>query len=461
MESHGGRSLETPHGVAPTEQRTVTPLLSAVPLDVRESGEPIFHRVDGSQVPPTAPRRPNCPVRVYSRPQMALVTAPPPQTCVLQPITSSGPIRTTNLVRSSSRTSGGSGPGSGAGVRRNACDFPAVTSSNGRLENNLIPATPVLAGRSHSLSTSRLQNTNQFSNSLTNSATRGRTVPGSVNSSVEAVSLTLPRPETERTANEYVETPLRSGLSLIEPKLEPVHRTIRSAVPPSTGISLGPGVTDDGTRRDSNFAMVTLPVTGLERNCKHGERSSQRHAGLGVGGGLGGGGAVVEEKVVTTQPSATFKKDRFQTELQCSRQNDDIICSECKRCRCESCRTPRPLPSKWLCGTCHCSADTIVDYTTCLCCAKAFFYHCSNDEAVSYESDPCSCSRDMFYARWGCLGLMSLILPCLFCYWPCRGLVQICESCHQYYSSHGCRCQKLYQEPSPLTFEKRLLDSPE
>ena len=165
--------------------------------------------------------------------------------------------------------------------------------------------------------------------------------------------------------------------------------------------------------------------------------------------------------MITTQPSATFKKERFQSESQCSRQNDDIICSECKRCRCESCRTPRPLPSKWLCGTCHCSADTIVDYSTCLCCAKAFFYHCSNDETASYENDPCSCSQDLCYARWGCLGLLSIFLPCLFCYWPCRGLVQICESCHQYYSSHGCRCQKLYQEPSPLTFEKRLLDSPE
>lgn len=434
MESHGGRSLETPHGVAPTEQRTVTPLLSAMPLDVRESGEPIFQRVDGNQVPPTAPRRPNCPVRVHSRPQMALVTAPPPQTCVLQPITSSGPIRTTNLVRNSSRTISGN-------IRRNVCDFPTMSSSNGRLENTMIPSTPVLNGRSHSLSTSRLQNTNQFSNSLTNSATRSRTGTGSVNSSVEAVSLTLPRPETERTANEYVETPLRSGLSLIEPKLEPSpHRTIRSAV-------LNSGVVgDEGIQRDSNFAMVTLPVTGLERNSKHGERSSQRHG---------------EEKVVTSQPSATFKKERFQSESQCSRQNDDIICSECKRCRCESCRTPRPLPSKWLCGTCHCSADTIVDYATCLCCAKAFFYHCSNDETVSNENDPCSCGQDMFYARWGCLGVMSLFLPCLFCYWPCRGLVQICESCHQYYSSHGCRCQKHYQEPSPLTFEKRLLDSPE
>ncbi|KAL0268759.1 UNVERIFIED_CONTAM: hypothetical protein PYX00_010578 [Menopon gallinae] len=427
MESHGGRSLETPRGVASDEQRPITPLL---PLDVRESGEGLFRRVSGSDVPPAASRRSNCPVRVHSRPQMAIVTAPPPQTCVLQPITSSGPIRT-NLVRSSSRSAGGT-------HRRNAS--PGSADGSGRLENSMVPSTPVLNGRTHSLSASRLQNTNQFSNSLTNSATRSRTGTGSVGSSVEVVSLTLPRPETERTANEYVETPLRSGLSLIEPKLETSNRIFRTPVS-NSGIIVG-----DNVQRDSNFAMVTLPVTGLERQTKHGERSSQYRHG---------------EKVVTSQPSATFKKERYHSESQCSRQNDDIICSECKRCRCESCRTPRPLPSKWLCGTCHCSAESVVDYATCLCCAKAFFYHCSNDEAVSNENDPCSCSSDMFYARWGCLGIMSCFLPCLLCYWPFRGLVQICESCHQYYSSQGCRCQKLYQQPAPLTFEKRLLDSPE
>lgn len=446
MESHGGRSLETPRGVPPIEQRTASTLSSTMPLDVREAGDPMFRRVGGSQVPPTAPRRPNYPVRVHSRPQRAIVTPPPPQMCVLQPITSSGPMRT-SLVQSSSRTTSGN-------LHRNISDFAPVTitenrnnfstisSSSGRLENAIIPSTPVMNGRTHSLSTSRLQNTNQFSNSLTNSATRSRTGTGSVNSSVEPVSLTLPRPETERTANEYVETPLRSGLSLIEPKLEPSpHRTVRTAV--SSGITGG-----DSIQRDSNFAMVTLPaVAGLER--KHGERSSGRHK--------------EKAKVVTSQPSATFKKERVHADSQCSRQTDDfIICSECKRCRCESCRTPRPLPSKWLCGTtCHCSADVIVDYATCLCCAKAFFYHCSNDETASYADDPCSCSPDKLYARWGCLGVMSLFLPCLFCYWPCRGLVQICESCHQYYSSQGCRCQKLYQQPAPLTFEKRLLDSPE
>lgn len=443
MESHGGRSLETPRGVAvaPAEQRATPGFNNQLPLDVRECGgeDGIFYRIGscgrgGGQVPPTAPRRPDVPVRVHTRPQMAIVTQPPPQTCVLQPITSSGPIRTTNLVRSSSRTTSSS-----SGLRRNISDFAPVTipdrnnfstisSSSGRLEN-AIPSTPVLNGRT------------QYSNSLTNSASSRRT--GSVNSSVvETVSLTLPRPETERTSNEYVETPLRTGLSLIEPKLEPSpHRTIRTP----SGITGGETIQRDS----SNFAMVTLPVTNFDRNNKHGERSSQRHHHG-------------EKKVITTQPSATFKKERIPSESQCSRQNDDfIICSECKKCRCESCRTPRPLPSTWLCGTCHCSAETVVDYTTCLCCAKAFFYHCCNDETVTYADDPCSCSPDGWYTRFGCLSIMSIFLPCLFLYWPCRGLVNLCESCHQYASSQGCRCQKLHQQPAPLNFEKRLLDSPE
>lgn len=175
---------------------------------------------------------------------------------------------------------------------------------------------------------------------------------------------------------------------------------------------------------------------------------------------------------------------------------DSIICPECSRCRCESCRTPRPLPSRWLCeDKCLCSADSCVDYLSCFCCVKGLFYHCGSnsddddddeeeddiddDDVVhtrherahkqshcrrrrrrvtprrngaggSCADDPCSCAPSHHrLARWGCLASLSLVLPCLLCYWPLRGAVQLVELCYQRCTRHGCRCdQKSAHHPT-------------
>ncbi|KDR14625.1 Protein sprouty [Zootermopsis nevadensis] len=108
-----------------------------------------------------------------------------------------------------------------------------------------------------------------------------------------------------------------------------------------------------------------------------------------------------------------------------------IVCPECERCRCNSCRNPRPLPSRWLCNNaCFCSAETSLDYASCLCCVKGFFYHCSKDYELDHDDgsascadDPCSCGPRRCLARWGCLAAVSLVLPCLWCYWPLKGRI--------------------------------------
>uniref|UniRef100_A0A182WCS5 Protein sprouty n=1 Tax=Anopheles minimus TaxID=112268 RepID=A0A182WCS5_9DIPT len=134
-----------------------------------------------------------------------------------------------------------------------------------------------------------------------------------------------------------------------------------------------------------------------------------------------------------------------------------ITCPRCRRCRCEECQKPRPLPSHWLCDkSCLCSAETIIDYASCLCCVKALYYHCSKEheferevigpdgtietETVSCADDPCSCVPHKRTTRWGCLGALSVALPCLWCYWPMRGCVAICARCYAKHSRHGCRC---------------------
>ncbi|XP_037933236.1 protein sprouty [Teleopsis dalmanni] len=136
-----------------------------------------------------------------------------------------------------------------------------------------------------------------------------------------------------------------------------------------------------------------------------------------------------------------------------------ITCPRCERCRCEQCQSPRPLPQTWVCNkTCLCSAESIIDYASCLCCAKALFYHCARDNDMDCDDgsgtpcvdNPCSCGPYKRTQRWGWLGALSLVLPCLWCYWPMRGCVTLCEKCYGRYAGRGCRCQQIGSTSSML-----------
>lgn len=156
-----------------------------------------------------------------------------------------------------------------------------------------------------------------------------------------------------------------------------------------------------------------------------------------------------------------------------------ITCPQCKRCRCEECQRPRQLPSRWVCDdTCLCSAETIIDYASCLCCVKALFYHCSKDhemdcdgDSISCADDPCSCLPHKRAQRWAWLSALSIALPCLWCYWPMRGCSAMCAKLYARHSRHGCRCPqngvnnsgtsagRTSIRSSDITPEKRLLDT--
>ncbi|XP_066257132.1 protein sprouty homolog 2-like [Euwallacea similis] len=142
----------------------------------------------------------------------------------------------------------------------------------------------------------------------------------------------------------------------------------------------------------------------------------------------------------------------------CDTSRPNIICTTCGRCKCATCRTPKPLPEYWCCnGSCLLSADSIVDYTSCLCCVKGLFYHCSEADDVdsSCADDPCGCGPDRRAGRWGCLAALVCALPCLVLYWPLRGAKRAVELCYERHSRTGCRCRLPKQPPRPPA--KRLL----
>ncbi|PRD19695.1 UNVERIFIED_CONTAM: sty [Trichonephila clavipes] len=221
------------------------------------------------------------------------------------------------------------------------------------------------------------------------------------------ITLAQPRPGTARRQNEYIETPLRPELP-------------------------APKVTAKTRLKDENELCRGRPKTR-------------------------------QPPAITAQP--TVKKDNAVVSdgpADVPDHNDSIICRQCRRCKCEACRNPRHLPSKWICNNkCLCSASNIVDYCSCMCCVRGLFYHWAKDYEmdtdVSCADQPCSCSPHKRLLRWGCLGLLALPLPCLCCYWPLRGCLKACEGCYSKCTGHGCRCAPPHRtEQAP---EKKLLDS--
>ncbi|KAL1505436.1 hypothetical protein ABEB36_005006 [Hypothenemus hampei] len=209
---------------------------------------------------------------------------------------------------------------------------------------------------------------------------------------VSSVSLTTPRPETERQDNEYVETPLRGPLTPLSPQRPP------PPAPPQV-----------------------LPIN--------------------------------------KQP-VSFSKAAPASSCGGSTSRPSVMCTSCGRCKCATCRAPKPLPEYWLCnGSCLVSADSIVDYGSCLCCVKGLFYHCSeaDDEDSRCADDPCGCDPDRRAARWGCLAALVCALPCLVLYWPLRGAKRAVELCYERHSRSGCRCRPPPKQSPNRPPTKRLL----
>lgn len=305
------------------------------------------------------------------------------------------------------------------------------------------------------------------------------------------VTLAAPRPETERLANEYVDTPFRAPQTALR------HSIIHGTHQNQTHSIIGSQQIANISQINPSFNTTTVSTiepptikspptaTIIPFTSSSATRISSNRTN-------------VLPTVITKQPLPCTK------DVPTNQLNDDIdihptnsgeplnliTCPQCKRCRCEQCQRPRQLPSRWICDdTCLCSAETIIDYTSCLCCVKALFYHCSKDheiecegDSISCADDPCSCLPHKRTQRWAWLSALSLALPCLCFYWPMKGCVAVCAKCYARHSRHGCRCpaQNLKQSAginnsnanssgtnsgrtfirtNDLTPEKRLLDS--
>ncbi|KAF7206860.1 protein sprouty homolog 3 [Nothobranchius furzeri] len=150
--------------------------------------------------------------------------------------------------------------------------------------------------------------------------------------------------------------------------------------------------------------------------------------------------------VVHSQPKGELKLDssfgKVLTDDESELGRHQFICERCGRCKCRECCSPRQLPSCWTCGQrCLCSAESAVEYGTCLCCVKGLFYHCSaQDDEDDCADRPCSCGPAHACARWTTMALLALCLPCLCCYLPARLCLALCQCANDRMNRPGCRC---------------------
>ncbi|XP_071034497.1 sprouty-related, EVH1 domain-containing protein 2 isoform X4 [Parasteatoda tepidariorum] len=85
-------------------------------------------------------------------------------------------------------------------------------------------------------------------------------------------------------------------------------------------------------------------------------------------------------------------------------------------------------------GSCEYAPDPVlacISGASCISCAQCMLYHCMSDSEGDFNQHPCSCDTSDGHCpkRWTALTLLSIFVPCLWCYLPFRA----CHKC-------GVRC---------------------
>ncbi|XP_072933838.1 sprouty-related, EVH1 domain-containing protein 2 isoform X2 [Epargyreus clarus] len=84
-------------------------------------------------------------------------------------------------------------------------------------------------------------------------------------------------------------------------------------------------------------------------------------------------------------------------------------------------------------GACEYAPDcfrSCIDYVSCIKCAQCMLYHCMSDAEGEFTLHPCACAKpdDACAKRWVGLTILSLLVPCLWCYVPLRCVHRVARS---------------------------------
>uniref|UniRef100_A0AAY4BCZ9 Protein sprouty homolog 2 n=1 Tax=Denticeps clupeoides TaxID=299321 RepID=A0AAY4BCZ9_9TELE len=289
------------------------------------------------------------------------------------------------------------------------------------------------------------------------------TPPGEITRDAQVLSLDQIR--SIRSSNEYTEGPM------VAPR-PPSSQAKPDGLVQSTS---GPPLTPTSSETPELPAVPRRgpsphPATHLPRDASTGSTGEASHASGRTSSSstsseqrLLGGSPPAPERIIRVQPKRAEAKPDTHKPLEAGKggagedgpDKHARRCQDCGCCKCKDCARRRTLPSCWMCGRrCLCSAESAVEYGTCVCCVKGLFYHCSSDDEDLCADKPFSCSQSHCCARWSALGALALLLPCLLCYLPAKGCLALCQGCYDRAARPGCRCA------GPAAAHCKLIDKP-
>uniref|UniRef100_A0A8C9R497 Protein sprouty homolog 2 n=1 Tax=Scleropages formosus TaxID=113540 RepID=A0A8C9R497_SCLFO len=266
-----------------------------------------------------------------------------------------------------------------------------------------------------------------------------RDAPGS-----QAVVLSLSQIQILGTSNEYTEGPVVAPRPVVRPATGQMDKQKMELTQGQVEEDQDQVVLS-GPHNEQDLCSLPSPASSTQSTSTVG--SDSRSVARLSSGSTSSGQRLLEsspaQEAVGTQPkSLGTKVEELKSFSAPEPGGHNCRCEDCGRCTCTDCTRPRVLPSCWVCDRrCICSAQTLVDYATCVCCVKCIFYHCSSDDEDVCADDPCSCSQSRCCIRWTAMGFLSLFLPCMLCYLPARGCLQLCQGCHDRLKRPGCRCR--------------------
>lgn len=142
-------------------------------------------------------------------------------------------------------------------------------------------------------------------------------------------------------------------------------------------------------------------------------------------------GSMMKRGVLTSAPPTLAEKkphkpDKFQARIKCRHCHEWYIESANRA------------------GACEFAPDcfrSCIDAVSCIKCAQCMLYHCMSDAEGEFASHPCACAPvdHACATRWLGIGLLSLLVPCLWCYPPLRCIHRAARACRLAGGEHAPR----------------------
>lgn len=140
--------------------------------------------------------------------------------------------------------------------------------------------------------------------------------------------------------------------------------------------------------------------------------------------------SVKKHTQITSQPKPPLPVKQKKKDKHKNQQTNRLL----QNSRCKHCRDNFSEENNYR-GSCEEAPDNVdkcIEVVTCVWCTRALIYHCMSDADGEF-GHPCVCdtSDESNCKKWTALSILSLFVPCLWCYWPLK-------ACHMCGVSCGC-----------------------